>query len=132
MVLWLRGGGGGGGDVDEDSSGGVGDEVTMAARWQGLVADICKVRRFISDEANECAPMSMGRASRTRLQRRGAKQSGEIDIEFKIADEYTVKWRADDIGEDVRSGWQVSVKVEAVVTAEVVAYMAAWGGTEYG
>ncbi|GJS74063.1 hypothetical protein Tco_0706904 [Tanacetum coccineum] len=35
------------------------------------------------------APMSMGRASKTRLQRRGVKQSGEIDIEFKIV-EYTI------------------------------------------
>ncbi|GJZ71242.1 hypothetical protein Tco_0635093 [Tanacetum coccineum] len=35
--------------------------------------------------------MSMGRVFKTRLRRRGVKQSGEIDIEFRIADEYTVK-----------------------------------------
>nr|GEU66194.1 hypothetical protein [Tanacetum cinerariifolium] len=37
------------------------------------------------------ALMSMERVFKTRLQRRGVKQSGEIDIDFKIVDEYTVK-----------------------------------------
>ncbi|GJR97538.1 protein VAC14 [Tanacetum coccineum] len=38
---------------------------------------------------NTCALMSTGRVFKTRLQRRGVKQSGEIDMEFKIVDEYT-------------------------------------------
>ncbi|GJU41437.1 reverse transcriptase domain-containing protein [Tanacetum coccineum] len=37
------------------------------------------------------ALMSMGRVFKTRLWRRGVKLSGEIDIVFKIVDEYTVK-----------------------------------------
>ncbi|GJW28383.1 hypothetical protein Tco_0045258 [Tanacetum coccineum] len=35
-MVWLARGGGGGDDVDEGSSGGVGDEVTVAARWWRL------------------------------------------------------------------------------------------------
>ncbi|GKG24944.1 hypothetical protein Tco_0395572, partial [Tanacetum coccineum] len=37
------------------------------------------------------ALMSMGRAFETRLRRRRGKQSGEIDIEFKIVNEYSVR-----------------------------------------
>ncbi|GKF39092.1 hypothetical protein Tco_0119153, partial [Tanacetum coccineum] len=37
------------------------------------------------------ALMSMGRVFETRLRRRRVKQSGEIDIEFKTVNEYTVK-----------------------------------------
>ncbi|GKA48575.1 hypothetical protein Tco_0741533, partial [Tanacetum coccineum] len=37
------------------------------------------------------ALISMRRMFKTRLRRWGVKQSGEIDIEFKIVDEYTVK-----------------------------------------
>ncbi|GJU70425.1 hypothetical protein Tco_1256684 [Tanacetum coccineum] len=37
------------------------------------------------------ALMSMERVFKTRLQRRGVKQSGKIDIEFKIVNEYLVK-----------------------------------------
>nr|GEV22644.1 hypothetical protein [Tanacetum cinerariifolium] len=37
------------------------------------------------------AQMSMGRVFKTHLRRRRVKQSGEIDIEFKIVDEYTGK-----------------------------------------
>ncbi|GJR36453.1 hypothetical protein Tco_1212137 [Tanacetum coccineum] len=40
-----------------------------------------------------CTLMSMGRVFKTRLRRRGAKQFGKINIEFKIADEYMVKFR---------------------------------------
>nr|GEY39896.1 reverse transcriptase domain-containing protein [Tanacetum cinerariifolium] len=38
-----------------------------------------------------CALMSMGRAIKTRLQRREVKQSKEFDIVFKIIDEYSVR-----------------------------------------
>ncbi|GJR09605.1 hypothetical protein Tco_0792257 [Tanacetum coccineum] len=44
--------------------------------------------------------MSMGRVFKTRLQRRGVKQLGKIDIEFKITDEYTVK-----VNDDVMMWW---------------------------
>ncbi|GKC98090.1 hypothetical protein Tco_1168365, partial [Tanacetum coccineum] len=37
------------------------------------------------------ALMSMERVFKTRLRRRGVKQSGEIDIEFKIVGEHAVK-----------------------------------------
>ncbi|GJZ21875.1 hypothetical protein Tco_0558914 [Tanacetum coccineum] len=64
-----------------------------------LVYDVHTVRRLISDEANEGTLISMERVFKTRLRRRGVpdgeKQLGKIDIEFKIADEYTVKVNKD-------------------------------------
>ncbi|GJW21475.1 hypothetical protein Tco_0032097 [Tanacetum coccineum] len=44
----------------------------------------------ILKDGGEGALMSMGRVFKTRLRRRGVKQSGEVDIVFKIVDEYTI------------------------------------------
>ncbi|GJZ36512.1 hypothetical protein Tco_0582703 [Tanacetum coccineum] len=79
--------------------------------------------------------MSMGRVFKTRLRRRGVKQSGEIDIEFRIADEYTVKddelglpmderdtlirdldFELDEFGEGGEGDGGVGVKVVTMVT----------------
>ncbi|GJR30862.1 putative reverse transcriptase domain-containing protein [Tanacetum coccineum] len=46
---------------------------------------ICQEREWGLD-----ALMSMGRVFKTRLRRRGVKQSGGIDLEFKIVNEYSV------------------------------------------
>nr|GEU93121.1 hypothetical protein [Tanacetum cinerariifolium] len=85
------------------------EERKICVARQSLVSDICKVRRLTSDEAKGCkystflgsmrmyhdsthrALMSMERVFKNRIQRRGVKQSGEIDIEFKIFDEYMFK-----------------------------------------
>ncbi|GJW93039.1 hypothetical protein Tco_0172711 [Tanacetum coccineum] len=56
------------------------------------------------------APMSMGRAFKTRLRRRGVKQSGEIDIEFKIV-EYT---------KNKRGRWGYAADAAVAVTGEGV------------
>nr|GEU90517.1 hypothetical protein [Tanacetum cinerariifolium] len=44
----------------------------------------------------------MGRVFKTRLQRREVKQSGEIDIVFKIVNEYSVKVNKAAVGVDVK------------------------------
>ncbi|GJS30362.1 hypothetical protein Tco_0490982 [Tanacetum coccineum] len=107
---------------DDDGGGDVGCLPGSSRRWpetapkkmegrrgDSLVSNVCKVRRLSSAEAKGCALMSMGRVFKTHLRRRGVKQSGEIDIEFKIVDEYTVK-----------SGGVVKV-VEMVVVAVMAA-----------
>ncbi|GKA57228.1 hypothetical protein Tco_0756416 [Tanacetum coccineum] len=62
------------------------------------------------------ALMSMGRVFKTRLRRRGVKLSGEIDIEFKIVNEYSVKvnkiklddaiWAAEKALEKAKMEWE--------------------------
>ncbi|GJT49906.1 hypothetical protein Tco_0976063 [Tanacetum coccineum] len=67
VLVWLRGDGG------------------FAGVWPEATGDGAGSR-----EGSECVA-SMGRVFKTRLRRRGVKLSGNIDIEFKIVNEYSVR-----------------------------------------
>ncbi|GJT89479.1 hypothetical protein Tco_1071196 [Tanacetum coccineum] len=78
--------GGGDSQSDEDA------EVELHCSAQCLIEDEDVVKRLRSPYTSVLgALMSMGRVFETHLRIRRVKQSGEIDIEFKTVNEYTVK-----------------------------------------
>nr|GEU95537.1 integrase, catalytic region, zinc finger, CCHC-type, peptidase aspartic, catalytic [Tanacetum cinerariifolium] len=105
---WRRVGVGGsrgcrGGGCGNDSGGGChgGVAVWRWLRWWHAGNEEWAV--VVTDVVTRDALMSMERVFKTHLRRRRVKQSGEIDIEFKIVDEYAGKVN--------------KIKAEAVATA---------------
>ncbi|GJY90020.1 hypothetical protein Tco_0505216 [Tanacetum coccineum] len=69
------------------------ESIKLAQEFQGRLSSTnsCDRMDFTAKRNNLRIMGNMGRVFETRLRRRRAKQSGEIDTEFKTVNEYSVK-----------------------------------------